>query len=60
MEGLKVLRESGCADLLEPLVVGVALYVGEDVKVAAEIMEVGKDVAERIKERCKKRAREEG
>ncbi|MCK5171817.1 MAG: tetratricopeptide repeat protein, partial [Planctomycetes bacterium] len=60
VEGLKVLRESGCADLLEPLVVGVALYVGEDVKVAAEIMEVGKDVAERIKERCKKRAREEG
>ena len=29
------------------------MYVGEDVKVAAEIMEVGKDVVKRIEQRRK-------
>ena len=31
--------------------VGLQLYLGEQVKVATEIMEVGKDVVKRIEER---------
>jgi len=50
-EGLEVLRESPSAEILEPLVVGLRLYIGEGVKAAAEIMEVGKDVVKRIKQR---------
>jgi tetratricopeptide (TPR) repeat protein len=50
-EALKVLQESPSAKILEPLVVGLQLLVGEDVKVAAEIMEVGKDVVKRIEQR---------
>jgi len=48
---LSHLRESPSAALLEPLVVGLRLYLGEDVKAAAEIMEVAKDVVQRIEER---------
>ena len=48
---LSLLRESPSAGLLEPLVVGLRLYLGEDVKAAAEIMEVAKDVVKRIEER---------
>jgi len=50
-ETLEVLRDSDSAKLLEPLVVGLQLYVGEDVKAAAEIMEVAQDVVKRIEER---------
>jgi len=50
-EALEVLRGSASAEILEPLVVGLRMYVGEDVKAAAEIMEVGRDVVKRIEER---------
>ena len=50
-EGLRILRDAPSADLLEPLVVGLRLYLGEDVKAAAEITEVAKDVVQRIDER---------
>jgi hypothetical protein len=50
-EALEMLRESASAELLEPLLVGLRLYLGEDVKAAAEILEVGKDVAKRIEKR---------
>ena len=50
-EALEVLRESASAKILEPLLVGLRMYVGEDVKAAAEIMEVGKDVVKRIQEK---------
>jgi tetratricopeptide (TPR) repeat protein len=50
-EALEVLRDSPSAEILEPLVVGLRLYIGEDVKAAAEILEVGKDVVKRIKQR---------
>ena len=49
-EALEVLQGSPSAEILEPLVVGLRLFVGEDVKVAVEIMEVGKDVVKRIEE----------
>ena len=47
------MMESRSAEILEPLVVGLRMYVGEDVKAAAEIMEVGKDVVKRIEQRKK-------
>jgi len=50
-ETLDILRDSTSAKILEPLVVGLQLFVGEDVKAAAEIMEVAKDVVKRIEER---------
>ena len=50
-EALRVLVESPSAEILEPLIVGLRLFLGEDVKVAAEILEVGKDVAKRIEQR---------
>lgn len=53
-EALKILAESPSAEILEPLVVGLRMYVGEDVKAAAEIMEVGRDVVKRIEERREK------
>jgi tetratricopeptide (TPR) repeat protein len=45
---LAILRKSACAEILEPLVVALRLYVGENVKVAAEIEEVAKDIVARI------------
>ena len=50
-ETLKILRESPSAKILEPLVVRLQLFVSEDVKAAAEIMEVARDVVKRIEER---------
>jgi tetratricopeptide (TPR) repeat protein len=49
-EALKMLENSRSAQVLEPLLVGLRLFIGEDVKAAVEIMEVAKDVAKRIKE----------
>jgi Flp pilus assembly protein TadD len=54
-EALRILRESPSSKLLEPLIVGRRLFLKEEVKVAAEILEVGKDVAKRIQERQEKR-----
>jgi len=50
-EVLDIVWESPSSKILEPLVVGLQLFVGEDVKAAAEIMEVAKDVVKRIEER---------
>lgn len=50
-EALSILVNSPAKKHLEPLVVGLKLYVGEDVNAAAEILEVAKDVVEKIKER---------
>jgi len=47
-KALAILRKSACAEILEPLVVALRLYVGENVKVAAEIEEVAKDIVARI------------
>jgi len=49
-EALEILRGSAWAEALEPVVVALRLMAGEDVKAAAEIMEVGKDVVKRIEE----------
>ncbi|NQT11790.1 MAG: hypothetical protein HQ582_03515 [Planctomycetes bacterium] len=50
-EALDVLRNSPSAELLEPLVVGLELLVGEEPRAATEIMEVAGDVLERIERR---------
>jgi len=49
---MELLVESPVAEFLEPLIVGIRLYLGEEVRVATEILEVGKDVAKRIKGRA--------
>ena len=49
-QALEVLTASPAADALEPLVVGLRIYLGESPLVAQEILEVGKDVAERIRQ----------
>jgi tetratricopeptide (TPR) repeat protein len=54
-EALRILQESPSSKLLEPLIVGIRLFLKEEVKVAAEIHEVGKDVAKRIQERQENR-----
>jgi len=48
-EVLEQLVESPAAAALELLVVGLRIYLGESPLVAQEILEVGKDVAERIR-----------
>jgi len=48
---LQVLLDSPSRHQIEPLVVGIRIFLGEDVKVAAEIKEIGLDVARRIEQR---------
>ena len=50
-EALEMIIDSPAAKHLEPLEVGLRLFVGEDVKRAVEIMEVAKDVVKKIEER---------
>ncbi|MBA3030948.1 MAG: hypothetical protein FP816_19340 [Desulfobacteraceae bacterium] len=47
-EALEILLESEAKKHLEPLVVGLKMVLGEDVKTAPEIREVAKDVVKRI------------
>jgi len=59
-EALKILEESASCEVLEPLIVGLRMYLGEDVQVATEIMEIGKDVVKRIEEQRDELEAEEG
>ena len=52
---LDILVNSEAEKHLEPLVVGLRQYIGEDVKTAPEIKEIAKDVVRRIAERKKLR-----
>jgi len=49
-EALNALSTSKGAEMLEPLLVGLQIYLGETPKVAKEIHEIGQDVAERIRD----------
>ena len=49
-EILKAIEKSESAKILEPLIVGIKIYLGLEVMVAKEIYEVGKDIAKNIKE----------
>jgi tetratricopeptide (TPR) repeat protein len=53
-EALDILVNSSVAKHLEPLIIGIKLYIGEEVKTAVEIREVAKDVAIRIEEQVKR------
>ena len=48
-EGLELLQASKGAAAVEPLLVGLRIYLGETPQVAKEILEIGCDVAERIR-----------
>ena len=50
-DALGILEKAARKKHLEPLVVALRLYTGEDVKVAVEILEVAKDVVKRIEDR---------
>ena len=53
-DALKLIQDSPSEYLLEPLVVGLRLYIGDseiDIRAPVEILEVGKDVKKRIEER---------
>ncbi|NQT33790.1 tetratricopeptide repeat protein [bacterium] len=53
-EALDLIQDSPSEYLLEPLVVGLRLYLGDseiDIRAPVEILEVGKDVKEKIEER---------
>ena len=50
-EALRTVTNSAAALALEPLIVGLRLFLGEKPRVAKEILEVGQDVADRIRER---------
>ncbi len=54
-EALGILENAPSRKHLEPLVVALRLYIGEDVKVAVEILEVAKDVVKRIEDRTQMR-----
>ncbi len=49
-EALEMLSECPAVAAPEPLTVGLRIYLGESPLVAQEILEVGKDVAQRIRE----------
>jgi hypothetical protein len=48
---LEILTDSPAAQQLEPLIAGLRLYCGQEVRTAPEILEVAKDVVARIEER---------
>ena len=50
-EALELLTKSSSVTFLEPLAIGLKLYIKEDVKAAAEIMEIARDIVKRINER---------
>ena len=54
-EALGLLVNSPAKKHLEPLEVGLKLFMGEDVKTATEIREVAKDIVKRIEDRLQKR-----
>jgi tetratricopeptide (TPR) repeat protein len=51
---IEIIESSSAQQALEPLLIGLRLFLGEKVNAAAELLEVGKDVAKRIRE-CQQR-----
>ncbi len=50
-EGLKLLKNSACAPYMEPLIVALQMLAGEEYNAPQEVVEVAKDVLERIEEK---------
>jgi hypothetical protein len=57
-EALNLLQGSPSADLMEPLIAGLRLFLDEEVRVPVEVLEVAKDVKKRIEEQREKINRE--
>ncbi len=57
-EVLQAVNESPAAPDLEPLIVGLKLFLGQQPIVAQEILQVGEDVAQRIRDRQAERNRQ--
>jgi len=53
-EALNLLQGSPNADLMEPLIAGLRLFLDEEVRVPVEVLEVAKDVKKRIMEQLEK------
>lgn len=53
-QALDMLVKSPVASKMEPLIVGIKLYLGDEVQVATEILEIAKDVRERIQKMRRK------
>ncbi|MCP4680150.1 MAG: tetratricopeptide repeat protein [Deltaproteobacteria bacterium] len=49
-DALSILQASPSRNLLEPLETALQLFLGEDVKVAAEVIEVARDIVDRIRD----------
>ena len=49
-KSLEVLEQSPVKKVMEPLITGLKIFLGEKVRAPQEVMEIGKDVAKRIKE----------
>ncbi len=49
-EVLDVIERSPSASILEPLIVGLKLFLGKEVRAAPEVLEVGEDVMKHIEE----------
>jgi len=50
-EALLLLKDSSKTEVLEPLLVGLRLFVGEDVQAPVEVVEVAQDIVARIEKR---------
>ncbi len=50
-ESLKILEQTNIQKVMEPLITGLKIFLGDKVRAPQEVMEIGKDVAKRIKER---------
>lgn len=59
-DALKLLEESSSKHLVEPLIAGIKLHLGQDVQAAVEIIEVAKDIARTIEERRNEMAKAQG
>ncbi|MCX6645112.1 MAG: tetratricopeptide repeat protein [bacterium] len=52
VEVLDAFQTSDKELFLQPIVVGLKLFLGQDVKAPAEIIEIGRDIEKKIKQRC--------
>jgi tetratricopeptide (TPR) repeat protein len=50
-ESLEILEQSDIQKIMEPLIAGLKIFLGKKVRAPQEVMEIGKDVSKRIKER---------
>jgi tetratricopeptide (TPR) repeat protein len=52
-QSLKILEQSPINKVMEPFITGLKIFLGEKVRAPQEIMEIGQDVAKRIKKMMK-------